>query len=170
MNVGQCMKQEVITAASSATVAEAANLFNNHHVGMLPVLDEQGHLVGILNLRDLLDLIMPVFVKLIDDFDYVGDFGVLENKQPSKELLDQLITSVMGPPISVSESSGLLRAFAILHRSSGLLRAFAILHRYELLDLPIVDRSGRLVGLASRVDVGRALMSGWRLDTGVGGL
>ncbi len=157
MNVGQCMKQEVITAASSATVAEAANLFNNHHVGMLPVLDEQGHLVGILNLRDLLDLIMPVFVKLIDDFDYVGDFGVLENKQPSKELLDQLITSVMGPPISVSESSGLLRAFAILHR-------------YELLDLPIVDRSGRLVGLASRVDVGRALMSGWRLDTEVDGL
>ena len=156
MNVGQCMKREVITAASSATVAEAANLFNNHHVGMLPVLDEQGHLVGILNLRDLLDLIMPVFVKLIDDFDYVGDFGVLENKQPSKELLDQLITSVMGPPISVSESSGLLRAFAILHR-------------YELLDLPIVDRSGRLVGLASRVDVGRALMSGWQLDTEVDG-
>ena len=157
MNVGQCMKQEVITAASSATVAEAANLFNNDHVGMLPVLAEQGRRVGILNLRDLLDLIMPVFVKLIDDFDYVGDFGVLENKQPSKELLDQWITSVMGPPISVSESSGLLRAFAILHR-------------YELLDLPIVDRSGRLVGLASRVDVGRALMSGWRLDTEVDGL
>lgn len=151
MNVGQCMKREVVTVASSATVAEAANLFNNHHVGMLPVLDEEGRLVGILNLRDLLDLIMPVFVKLIDDFDYVVDFGVLENQKPSKELLDQLITNVMGPPISVFEASGLLRAFAILHR-------------YELLDLPIVDHSGRLVGLASRVDVGRALMAGWHLN------
>ena len=152
MNVGQSMKREVVTIASTATVTEAASLFNNHHVGVLPVLDENGHLVGILNLRDLLDLIMPVFVKLIDDFDYVGDFGVLENQQPSSDLLDQPITSVMGPPISVSESSGLLRAFAFLHR-------------YELLDLPIVDRAGRLVGLASRVDVGRALMSGRRLYT-----
>jgi CBS domain-containing protein len=152
MVVDHCMKLEVVTVSSTATIAEAVSLFNDHHVGMLPVLNGEGRLVGILNLRDLLDLIMPAFVNLIDDFDYVGDFGVLESKQPSKELLNQPVTAIMESPVSVPASSGLLRAFAYLHK-------------YELLDLPIVDDQDRLVGLVSRVDVGRALLAGWRLNT-----
>jgi CBS-domain-containing membrane protein len=151
MVVDQCMKQEIITVPASATVAEAVSLFNAHHVGMLPVLNGEGRLVGIVNLRDLLDLIMPAFVNLIDDFDYVGDFGVLEGKQPSIDLLNQSVMTVMEPPVSVPASSGLLRAFAYLHK-------------HELLDLPIVDDQTRLVGLASRVDVGRALLAGWHLN------
>lgn len=151
MSVDQCMKVEVITVPSTATVAEAVSIFNEHHVGMLPVLNGEGRLVGIVNLRDLLDLIMPAFVNLIDDFDYVGDFGALEGKQPSKQVLDQPVTSIMDSPISVPAANGLLRAFAYLHK-------------YELLDLPVVDEENRLVGLVSRVDVGRALLAGWRLN------
>lgn len=151
MNVGQSMKQEVITISSSATVAEAVSLFNDHHVGMLPVIDAEGRLVGILSLRDLVKLIMPAFVNLIDNFDYVGDFGALEDQQPTRDLLDKPITAVMEPPISVPASSGLLRASAILHK-------------HDLLDLPVVDDQKRLVGLASRVDVGRALLAGWHLN------
>lgn len=151
MIVEQCMKRQVITVNSAATVAEAVCLFKANHVGMLPVLDGERRLVGILNLRDLLNLIMPAFVNLMDDFDYVGDFGALEDQQPNIDLLEQTITAVMEPPISVPASSGLLRAFAILHK-------------YELLDLPVVDDQERLVGLASRVDVGRALLAGWNLS------
>jgi CBS domain-containing protein len=151
MVVDQCMKQEIVTVGANATVADAVSLFNDHHVGMLPVIDEQGRLVGIANLRDLLDLIMPAFVYLIDDFDYVGDFGVLEGKQPSNDLLNQPIVAVMQAPVSVPASSGLLRAFAYLHK-------------YELLDLPVVNGKDRLVGLVSRVDVGRALLAGWHLN------
>lgn len=150
MVVDQCMKQEIITLPASATVAEAVSLFNDHHVGMLPVLNGEGRLVGIVNLRDLLDLIMPAFVYLIDDFDYVGDFGALEGKQPPSDLLSQPVITVMQAPVSVPSSSGLLRAFAYLHK-------------YELLDLPVVNDQDRLVGLVSRVDVGRALLAGWHL-------
>ena len=151
MVIDQCMKLEVVTVSSRATVAEAVSLFNDHHVGMLPVLNGEGRLIGIVNLRDLLDLVMPAFVNLIDDFDYVGDFGALERQQPSNELLCQPVTAVMQPPVSVPASSGLLRAFAYLHK-------------YELLDLPVVDAQERLVGLVSRVDVGRSLIAGWRCD------
>lgn len=152
MVVDQCMKHEVITISALATVAEAVSLFNDHHVGMLPVLNGEGRLVGIVNLRDLLDLVMPAFVNLIDDFDYVVDFGALERKQPSNDLLAQPVTAVMQPPVSVPASSGLLRSFAYLDK-------------YELLDLPVVDEQERLVGLVSRVDVGRALLAGWRLSS-----
>lgn len=148
MEVSLCMKKEIITVPVTATVADAASMFCAHHIGMLPVVDESGNLVGILKLHDLLDLIMPVFVDLIEDFDYVGDFGAMENSEPAQEELNKSIAEVMDEPICVRDDSGLVRAFAFIHK-------------HELLDLPVVNRDGQLVGLASRVDIGRALLPTW---------
>ena len=151
MNVSDCMKREVVSVEDPATIGEAVDLFVSNHIGMLPVVDKSGRLVGILHLRDLLDLVMPSFVDLVDDFDFVRDFGALENQQPSQNAVNQPVTTLMEPPISV-------RSFA------GLLRAFAIINSHELLDLPVVDEQDRLVGLASRVDIGRALLISWHRE------
>jgi CBS domain-containing protein len=142
------MKKVIITIPVSATVGDAANLFCAHHVGMLPVVNEHGHLVGILQLRDLLHLVMPAFVDLIEDFDYVGDFGAMENREPAEEELFQSIADVMEDATYVEENSGLMRAFAFIHK-------------HQLSDLPVVNDEGKLVGLASRVDIGRALLATW---------
>jgi CBS domain-containing protein len=142
------MKKEIVTAPVKATVAEAASLFCENHVGMLPVVDNSGHLVGILQLRDLLHLIMPAFVDLIADFDYVGDFGAIENREPGQKELDTPVSEIMEEPICVRNDSGLVRAFAFIHK-------------HELIDLPVINSKGQLVGLASRVDIGRALLTTW---------
>lgn len=142
------MKTKIFTTEVTATVADAANLFWNHHIGMLPVVDNTGHLVGIIQLHNLLHLIMPVFVDLIEDFDYVGDFGAIEDREPAREELNLPISEVMEAPISVEEDSGLVRAFAFIHKG-------------DLIDLPVVNSDGKLVGLASRVDIGRALLATW---------
>lgn len=149
MKVSQCMKEHVIAISYDADVEEAASLFAEYHIGTLPVIDKNGRLAGILHIRDLLQLIMPAFVKLVDDFDYVrGDFGAYEELRPSPQMARQLISQLMHPPTSVRASSGLLRAFAIINKN-------------DLYDLPVVDDEGQLVGLASRVDVGTALLSSW---------
>ena len=148
MVISHCMKTKIITTIATDSVADAANLFWTHHIGMLPVVDDAGYLVGILQLRNLLHLIMPVFVNLIEDFDYVGDFGAIEDREPSLEELNLPISDVMETPIYVDEDSGLVRAFAFIHKN-------------DLLDLPVVNGDGKLVGLASRVDIGRALLATW---------
>ena len=149
-NIGQSMKHEVISIPATATIKEAAALFVEEHIGTLPVIDEEGKLVGILHIRDLLELVMPSFVRLVEDFDFVrDDFSVFETLLPSPEVDIQPASSIMVPPVSVRAGSGLLRAFAIMNRH----------HWY---DLPVVDDDGRLVGLASRVDVGTALLAEWR--------
>jgi CBS domain-containing protein len=148
MNVSDCMKRKIVSIADTNTIEEAADRFVSNHIGMLPVVNKAGRLVGILHLRDLLDLVMPAFVDLVDDFDFVRDFGVLEQYQPSQKAIDQPLTTLMTPPTSVRSSCGLLRAFAIINS-------------HELLDLPVVDDQDRLVGLASRVDIGRALLKRW---------
>lgn len=149
-NIGQCMKSDVVSISVSATIKKAASLFVKEHIGTLPVVNEKGELVGILHIRDLLELIMPSFVNLVEDFDFVlGDFSVFENKLPSPGVAAQPVSSVMAPPVFVKSISGLLRAFAIMNKN-------------RLYDIPVVDDDGLLVGLASRVDVGTALLADWK--------
>lgn len=150
MNVHQCMKTNAVSIKATATIQEAVRLFVQHHIGTLPVVDETNQLVGILHLRDILKLVMPAFVDLIPDFDFVeADFGIFEDQPLSADTAVAPIQTLMEPPVSVRASSGLLRAFAILDS-------------HEMYDLPVVDGDGRLVGLASRVDVGTALLSRWQ--------
>jgi len=149
MKIGDCMKRTVVSIPATATVDEAAALFAARHIGMLPVVDDSGRLVGVLQLRDLLALVMPDFVRLVGDIDFVHDFGAMEAPQPSPEAMARPVREVMQPSPSVEETCGLLRAFALMRQR-------------DLHDLPVVAPDGRLVGIASRVDIGAALLSGWR--------
>ncbi len=152
MKVNQYMKQNVISIPITATVAQAADLLAQHHIGTLPVVDGQGKLVGILHLNDLLKLVMPVFVNLVQDFDFIReDFGDYEELRPSPQTAAQSIAQLMEPPYSVSANAGLLLTFATMQK-------------HDLYDLPIVNDNDELVGLASRVDVGTALLSRWHND------
>jgi len=149
MKIGDCMKRTVVSIPATATVGEAAALFAARHIGMLPVVDDSGRLVGVLQLRDLLALVMPDFVRLVGDIDFVHDFGAMEAPQPSPEAMARPVREVMQPSPSVEETCGLLRAFALMRQR-------------DLHDLTVVAPDGRLVGIASRVDIGAALLSGWR--------
>lgn len=148
MEVRDCMKRNVVSIPDSATLGEAARTLAQRKIGMLPVVDETGCLVGLLQLRDLLELIMPSFVRLIEDFDFVHDFGAVEQKKPSPEAMNGLVREVMQAPVFVQDDCGLVRAFAILHE-------------HDWYDLPVVSEDCRLVGVASRVDIGSALLTNW---------
>jgi CBS domain-containing protein len=150
------MKRQVVSISASATFAEAAGRIAVRHIGMLPVVEGDGRLVGLLQLRDLLALVLPDFVQLVDDFDFVPDFGAVEGRQPPPEVLARPVRELMQPPISVEEHCGLLRAFAIMRR-------------HDLHDLPVVKADGRLVGIASTVDVGAAMINTWRAGGGPAG-
>lgn len=153
MNITDCMKHDVVSITASASIGQAASRFAARHIGTLPVVDASGRLVGTLQLRDLLALVLPDFLKLIEDFDFVHDFGAVEARQPSPEMLARPVTDVMQPPVSVEATCGLLRAFAVMRE-------------HDLHDLSVVDTSGRLVGIASRVDIGAALLASWRSSEG----
>lgn len=154
MHIRDCMKHSVVSIFTSATISQAAARLSKRHIGMLPVVDNSGKLVGILELWDLLELVMPDFIRLLEDFDFVHDFGAVETQHPTPEVKARPVSEVMQPPISVEETSGLLRAFALMRH-------------HDLHDIPVVNTEGRLVGIASRVDIGAALLSSWRTSESV---
>ena len=61
--VRECMSTELVTVDPDATFCAAARLMHRHHVGGLPVVDQQRHLLGIVTRSDLLT------VYLCDDAD-----------------------------------------------------------------------------------------------------
>jgi len=153
MNVKSSMKKQVITVLDVDDLGKAAKLFVKHHVGMLPVINADGKLVGVLQLRDLLNLVLPDFTRLMEDFDFVGTFGAANSIQPSKEEISKQVSEVMEPPVCAEDTCGLSRAFSLLHH-------------HNLTDLPIVDADHCLVGIASRVDVGTAMLKAWEIVSG----
>lgn len=39
MNVGECMKRQVISIPETTSIAKSAEVFVRYHIGMLPVLN-----------------------------------------------------------------------------------------------------------------------------------
>jgi CBS domain-containing protein len=149
MIIKDCMKREVISIPSTTTIREAARVVVERHIGLLPIVDDQGRLIGVVGLHDLLTLELPDFVNFITDVDFVHDFGAVETTRPEPYLLEQQVSPLMQPAIEVDEECGLLRAYALMLQ-------------HKLPDLPVVAKDGRLVGLASHVDIGAAILSNWQ--------
>lgn len=149
MNIGSCMKRKVVSISTDTSIGAAAALVVEKHVGILPVIDENGKPVGILRMDDLLSLELPDFVHLVSDLDFVHDFGAVETTRPDRDTLNQPVISLMKPIQSIDEKCGLLRAYVRMLQDG-------------LYDLPVVDASGKLVGIVSRVDIGTAILSLWR--------
>ena len=148
MKISACMKRNVISIWETATIREAAAVFAKEHVGFLPIVDEQNKLVGVIGLRDLITLELPDFIRLVTDVDFVHDFGAVETTQPKPEVLDQSIKLLMKSAVTV-------------HEDSGLLRTYALMLQHQLHDIPVVSNDDQLVGMASRVDIGTAIVSTW---------
>lgn len=148
MIILECMKKNVFSITPDTTVKQAAETFVRHHIGTLPVVDETKKVVGILQIRDLVSLVLPDFVDMMKDIDFVNDFGAAEERQPGVDLLQRPVSEIMHPPIFAESDCSLLRASALFKK-------------HNLPDLPVVNGEGRLVGIASLVDIGTSFLRGW---------
>lgn len=143
------MKRNVYSIPATATIRQAAALIVERHIGLLPVVDENNRPLGAVRLSDLLSLELPAFFNLLPDLDFVHDFGAVETTRPSPAELDRPVTTLMQSRLTVEENCGLLRAYALMVK-------------HNLHDLPVVDANGALAGIASRVDIGVAILSTWK--------
>lgn len=148
MNIADCMKHSVISIPETSSIREAASIFVKKHIGLLPIVDRDNKLIGVVGLRDLLNLELPDFVRFIEDLDFVHDFGAVETTRPPSRILEKPIKSLMKDAITVQDDCGLLRAYALMLQ-------------HNLHDLPVISKNGELAGIASRVDIGTSILSTW---------
>jgi len=148
MEIQSVMKRQVVSVHEDATLEKAVALLVEHRIGMLPVVGREGKLLGIVRLKNILELSLPTFVEVMEDYDFVHDFGAMEIGEISQEKRGTPVREIMQPPQAVEMSCRLLRAHAFMRQ-------------HDLHDLPVVDDRGILVGLASWVDVGVGFLKDW---------
>jgi CBS domain-containing protein len=67
LTAGTLMTSPAITVGPGATIPAAARLMNTHRIRRLPVVDEEGKLVGIVSRRDLLSVFLRPDADIIHD-------------------------------------------------------------------------------------------------------
>lgn len=148
------MKRDVVSIKPTATLREAANLLAEKRVGTLPVVDESGKLIGLTTMREIVSMFLPDFLSLVENVDFVKDYGALDDLSPEDiEKANSLtVGEIMEEPVSIDDSCSLVRALSVMSRHS-------------MADMPVV-RDDKLVGIVSRVDIGRAFLESWLAKEG----
>ncbi|MCI0708806.1 MAG: CBS domain-containing protein [Chloroflexi bacterium] len=147
MNVKDFMKTVVISIHQDATLRDAAQLVADHLVGLLPVVDDERVLVGVLSMDDILRQFIPPFVEMIEQADFIHDYGALESGK-EHVALDALVRDLMQHRFYVRETDHLMAPIVIMYK-----------HRSG--DVPVVDEHDKLVGLVSHAQVGGMFLKDW---------
>jgi CBS domain-containing protein len=142
------------------TLKEAVNLLltakrGEEKVGVkgLPVLDENGKLIGMLSMGDILKAVFPSYMSMMDLGDFTWD-GMVESmaKKVSGKKVEELMTE---PVVTVDEDASLMECVDHMIKKN-------------VKRLPVLDGSGRVVGMIYERDVFSAITKAM-LDDNDGG-
>jgi CBS domain-containing protein len=140
--VQDVMRSEVVSVRPATPAAEIVTLLLQKGYGSLPVLDENGRLLGIITDGDLLRR-----AGLAARLDLQAELSAAAWQQQVSELRAQSATALdlmTSPVITIAVA-------APLHQAGQQMAA------HHLKRLPVVEENGRLVGWISRVDILRTL-------------
>lgn len=156
MNVSDVMNAQVRTALATDSVSLAMRVMLGARVSGLPVVDEQGHLVGILTEGDLVRR---------------AEVGTDRHRARWLEI-------VLGPRRMAAEyvdthsrrvGDLMTRDVVTIDQSAPLADAVALMEKHRIRRIP-VTHEGKLAGILSRADLIRAFLHALPAETAVAGM
>ena len=147
------MTVDVVTVSPDHSVSHAAQIMLDHHISGLPVLDDQGHLVGIVTEGDFLrrsELGLPALSPDDQHLSTNGERARSYVKSHSWKVADVMTANL----VQVDEGASLTQIAALMEER-GIKR------------LPVM-RGDNLVGIVSRADLLHALITATLDDTAPG--
>jgi len=134
--VKDVMTAQVIWVEQDTPFAAIAAALRQYRVSAFPVLDEEGHVIGVVSESDLL-----AKLALYGDDHMPGMItGIVRHKQLEKARGVTAADLMTAPPVTVSPDDTVEHAARLMYLR-GVKR------------LPVVDASGKLAGIVSRTDV-----------------
>lgn len=142
MIVGDVMSTGVVTAKATDTVRSVVTKMLSRHCGAIPVVDNEGKLLGLVAVRDVMIPLYPNYGDYIHDNVHSRDFQEMEEGYP--EVLKKPVGDIMTKnPLTVGPHDPILQAASYMG-----LKHFR--------RIP-VEENGKLVGMISMGDVNRGL-------------
>ena len=144
---GEIMTREVVTVKKETTVRELAELFTLHRIGSIPVVDDNGSLIGIVSESDLVEqdknFHIPTVISLFDWVIYLESEKKFEKEL--KKMTAQTVGDIYTEDVNTVTPSTPISDIA------------DIMSRKKINSLPVVE-GGRIVGVVSRIDLIRTMI------------
>lgn len=143
MKVSEIMNKYPVTVAKDAPISDVADLLVKYNLTALSVVDEEGHLIGIITEGDLLYKKVrphvPHYVNVLGASIYYGGIG--EYNAKFKKLLASSVGDLMTQDVIVATPD------------SDVEEMVAVMLDKHLKSVPVVDKENKLVGLLARRDI-----------------
>lgn len=151
MLVKDVMTTEIVNISPDNSVRQAARVMLDNHVSGLPVVDDQGHLVGLISEGDLIRRTeLGGAAPMVDAAVAAEDRANAYLKRSSWRVGDAMTAN----PVTIDENLSVARAAALM-QELGIKR------------IPVL-RDGALVGIVSRADLLQAILSAKPDETAIG--
>ncbi|MEM1369457.1 MAG: CBS domain-containing protein [Cyanobacteria bacterium P01_H01_bin.15] len=146
-SVAEIMMPNPASINPEAPLSDAIQLLAKPEVSALPVLDQQGKLVGIISETDLTwqetGVETPPYIMLLDSVIYLQNPA--RHHEQVQKALGQTVGEVMSDhPVSIAPDSPAKDAARLMHER-------------KIHNLPVVDVDSQLVGLLTQSDIVRAM-------------
>jgi CBS domain-containing protein len=144
----EVMTKSVVTVSKNDTVTDVARLLLEHKVSGLPVVDEEGRVVGMVTEGDLIyqdkKLHTPAFLEILGGVIY------LENPQRVANDIKKMTATKVGEIMTGKVHS--------VKEDTSVEVVATIMVEEQVNRVPVVDGTGKLVGIVSRQDLVRAMI------------
>ncbi len=148
LRVKDVMSKEVVSVYPDDTLHEALELIVQNRISGLPVVNGNGHCVGMLSTTDLIDLTH----ELDDELHNIGRGGQTGHQW----LLEQLAEALGSERVSEQMTENV----ATIRPEATLPQAAAEMLRNRVHRLPVTDQDNRLLGIVSTMDILGAVADG----------
>jgi CBS domain-containing protein len=138
LKVSEVMRREVATVHPDSAITQVVELLLKKDFTAVPVVDDQGKVVGMVSDNDLLTrggMNVTISLKKATDLDYVREL------HESLENANRKVSEVMTREVVTTAPDAILG------------RAAKLMVEKHLKRLPVVDSDGKLVGILGRLDV-----------------
>lgn len=146
MTARDIMSTDLVTLKEDVTVREAVDLLNACDYGALPVVNDQGEVVGVLSYHDVIRLALPEYLDSVDLSFLPASAGFFPNPGEHENVGDVPVRDVMRP--------GYLPEVSPDEPVAEVARIMLNEHARRV----VVVQAGKLVGIITRSDVVRAIV------------
>ncbi len=144
MQVKEIMSKEVITVRRSTKLKELLGLFNKFHLfPLVPVVEENSRLIGIVSFRNLIDVFSPYRQEILKTVPFLDD--------REEDIFKVELTKDIGDLVIVEDI--METKFVSLQEDAALEEAFKLMKLHLKEEFPVTDKTGKLVGKIGIFDI-----------------
>lgn len=146
LRVRDIMQADVVTVSPEATVRELAGVLAKHKISGVPVVDEEGHVLGMVSEADVIlqdaEFHFPYYIQFLESVIYLQSVAKFEER--FRKAFGTKVSDVMS------------REVVDISPAASIHDAATLMADHKVNRLPVVE-GGRLVGIVTRGDIVRAI-------------